>query len=54
MAAYQVAFGLNVAVQIAALICFEAHRVQTLGSALTSEPGRSFFACKTALEPVTR
>jgi MFS family permease/predicted DNA-binding protein len=52
--AYQVAFGLNVALQIAALICFEAHRVRTFGSALTSEPGRFFFACRTALEPVTR
>ena len=50
----QVAFGLNVAVQIAALIWFEAHRVRTLGPALTSEPGRSSFACRTALEPVTR
>jgi MFS family permease len=52
--AYQVAFALNVALQIVALICFEAHRVRTLGSALTSEPGRSFFGCRTALEPVTR
>ena len=52
--AYQVAFALNVALQIAALICFEAHRVRTLGSALTSEPGRLFFAHRTALEPVTR
>ena len=54
LVAYQVAFALNVSIQIAALICFETHRVRTLGSALTSEPGRSFFACRTALEPVTR
>jgi MFS family permease len=52
--AYQVAFALNVALQIAAFICFETHRVRTLSSALTSEPSRSFFACTPALEPVTR
>lgn len=52
--AYQVAFALNVALQITALIWFEAHRVRTLGSAFISEPGRSFFAHRTALEPVTR
>ena len=52
--AYQVAFGLNVALQIAALVWLELPRLRALSSAFASELGRSFFAHRTALEPVTR
>ena len=52
--AYQVAFGLNVALQIAALAWFDLPRLRTLRSALASEIGRSFFAHRPALEPITR
>ena len=52
--AYQVAFGLNVVLQIAALAWLELPRPRALCPALASELGRSFFAHRTALEPVTR
>ena len=50
--AYQVAFGLNVVLQIAALAWLELPRLRALCPAFASELGRSFF--ETALEPVTR
>ena len=52
--AYQVAFGLNVALQIAALVWLELPRLRALSPAFASELRRSFFAHRTALEPVTR
>ena len=52
--AYQVAFGLNVALQIAALVWLELPRLRALSPAFASALGRSFFAHRTALEPVTR
>jgi MFS family permease len=52
--AYQVAFGLNVALQIAAFVWLELPRLRAPGPAFASELGRSFFAHRTALEPVAR
>ena len=52
--AYQVAFGLNVALQIAAFVWLELPRLRAPGPAFASELGRSFFAHRTALEPITR
>ena len=52
--AYQVAFGLNVALQIAALVWLDLPRLRALSPAFASELGRSFFAHRTAVEPVTR
>ena len=52
--AYQVAFGLNVALQIAALAWFELPRLRTFGSALASAFGRPTFGHGTTPEPITR
>ena len=52
--AYQVAFGLNVVLQIAALVWLELPRLRALSPAFASELGRSFFAHRTAVDPVTR
>ena len=52
--AYQIAFALNVVLQIAALICLDLPRLRAFGPAFTSELGRLFFARRTAVKPVTR
>ena len=53
--AYQVAFALNVVIADCSIdLASRRTGFELSGSALTSEPGRSFFGYRTALEPVTR